>query len=94
MGSTYAAVHENPLLNLYDRTSPVPFRDPEQLQDYRALELPNTERAVNQTAVTLGHVHLLGSQAYISDLLEAVKKVDDNLDRVKKWWQDRAKEEG
>ncbi len=87
LGSTYGPVYRNPLLNLYDSTSPIPFRDPAKVQDYRNLSLPNTEKAVNETAVTLSQPHLLGTAAYLRQLLRAVSKVTDNLETVSKAWK-------
>lgn len=79
LGGTYWPVYRAPLMNLYDRTSPVPYRDPKTLQDYASLRLPNTEKAVEETALVLSHTHLLGSEDYITQLLAAVRKVNDNL---------------
>jgi dTDP-4-amino-4,6-dideoxygalactose transaminase len=89
LGNTYAPAYAAPLLNLYDRTSPVPFRDPSRLQDYRNLKLPRVERAVNETALVLSHVHLLGRPEYIQELLRAVEKIDDNLAGVASWWREK-----
>ena len=82
-GGTYAPVYRNPLLNLYDRTSPVPYRDAARVQDYASLRLPETERAVADTGVLLSHTHLLGSRDYIDQLLGAVAKVNAGLDVVR-----------
>jgi dTDP-4-amino-4,6-dideoxygalactose transaminase len=82
IGETYPPVYRSPLLNLYDTTSPIPFRDPALIQDYARLQLPNTERAVTQTGAVLPHTHLLGDDVYISQLIEAVRKVNANLDAV------------
>jgi L-glutamine:2-deoxy-scyllo-inosose/3-amino-2,3-dideoxy-scyllo-inosose aminotransferase len=84
MGGTYWPVYRAPLMNLYDKTSPVPYRNQADLQDYKSLRLPNTERAVEETAVTLSHTHLLGSADYIDQLLAAVRKVNDNLPAARK----------
>ncbi len=86
VGNPYWPVYRSPLLNLYDRTSPIPYRDPEAVQDYRNLRLPHTERAFNDTALVLGHVHLLGSESYIRQLLDAVRKVSDHLSEVQAAW--------
>lgn len=88
VGGTYAAVYANPLMNLYDKTSPVPYRDQKKIQDYRSLKLPNVEKAVNETAVILMHTHLLGERAYIDELLAAVRKVNDNLKLVRSAWEE------
>ena len=63
-------------MNLYDNTSPVPFRDQAQVQDYRSLKLPNVERAVAHTALLLSHQNLLGDSEYVDSLLQAVDKVN------------------
>jgi len=78
----YDPVYRNPLLNLYDRTSPIPYRDPRIVQDYSSLKLPVTERAKNETGLVLMHNHLLAEQAYIEQLLAAVEKVNANLGRL------------
>ncbi|OPZ26139.1 MAG: L-glutamine:2-deoxy-scyllo-inosose aminotransferase [Lentisphaerae bacterium ADurb.BinA184] len=77
--TTYCPVYRAPLLNLYDRTSPVPFRDPARLQDYKGLRLPNVEKAAEQTALVLPHTHLLGSRDYLDQLVAGIAKVNDNL---------------
>ena len=87
VGGGYSPVYAAPLMNLYDRTSPVPYRPAERVQDYRDLKLPNTERAVNETALLLPHVHLLGDEAYIDQLLTAVAKVNDRLGEVQAAWE-------
>lgn len=87
MGSTYAPVYRSPLLNLYDTTSPIPFRDPKTMQDYRTLRLPNTERAFEHTAVLLSHTHLLGSEGYIRQLLTAIRKVSEDLPAARAAWE-------
>ena len=89
MWSTYWPVYAAPLLNLYDKTSPVPFRDQKKIQDYKGLKLPNTEKAVNETAVILSHTHMLGSDAYLAELLGAVRKVNENLPEARKVWQEQ-----
>ena len=82
MGGTYEPVYRNPLLNLADATSPLPFRQ-NLSQDYANLRLPNTERAFGETAVTLSQKYLLGSDEYTGQLLAAIRKVDDSLDRLR-----------
>ena len=89
MSSTYWPVYSAPLLNLYDRTSPVPFRDQKKMQNYRDLKLPNTEKAVNETAVILSHTHMLGTGEYLGELLAAVRKVNENLPEAKKVWEEQ-----
>lgn len=79
----YDPVYRNPLLNLYDRTSPIPYR-PDVPQDYAALRLPGCEQAKNETAVVMSHTRLLAERAYMDQLLEAVEKVNGQLGEVKK----------
>ncbi|HUS79995.1 MAG TPA: DegT/DnrJ/EryC1/StrS family aminotransferase [Armatimonadota bacterium] len=83
VGGTYPAVYSHGLLNLYDRTSPVPFRDPATIQNYAELKLPVTERVVNEEGLVMMHYQLLGDEAYINQLLAAVDKVNGQLDAVK-----------
>lgn len=90
---TYWPVYRAPLLNLYDKTSPIPFRDRKSMQDYRRLRLPNTERAVEDTALLLSHTHLLGSENYIRQLLQAVRKVTENFPAAKAAWEKHQKEQ-
>ena len=87
MSSTYWPVYSAPLLNLYDRTSPVPYRKGARIQDYRNLRLPNTEKAVNETAIVLMHAHLMGSPDYTAELLRAVDKVNHALPKAAAWWR-------
>ena len=79
LGKTYAPVYDSPLMNLQDRTSPIPFRDPASHQDYEKLNLPNVTSAVGETAVLLSHSHLLGERDYLDQLLDAIGKINDNL---------------
>ena len=81
--TTYDAVYNNTLLNLYDNTSPVPFRDSAAIQNYGELELPGVEQAVQQTAVVLAQTHLLGDEAYMRQIVEAVDKINNNLADIK-----------
>ena len=82
LGATYGLVYQNSLLNLADSTSPLPFRE-NLPQDYTTLRLPNAEKAVNETAVNMSQKHLLGSDEYVGQLVAAVGKVNDNLDRLR-----------
>lgn len=91
LSGPYWPVYRTPLLNLYDRTSPIPFRDPRKIQDYRKLKLPNTERCVEETALLLGHAALLGSAAYIDQLLAAVRKVSEQLPAAQAAWKKHQK---
>ena len=91
LGGTYWPVYRAPLLNLYDRTSPIPFRKVKDMQDYRHLRLPNTERAAAETAVLLSHQHMLGSEAYVNQLLAAIRKVSENLPAVRTAWEKHQK---
>jgi L-glutamine:2-deoxy-scyllo-inosose/3-amino-2,3-dideoxy-scyllo-inosose aminotransferase len=87
VGGTYEPVYRNGLLNLYDRTSPIPFRDRNTVQNYAELRLPNTERAVAETGVTLSHVQLLGDREYMDQILDGISKVNDHLDDVKRHFE-------
>ena len=82
-GSTYPPVYRHPLLNLYDSTSPVPYRDPAVMQNYAELKLPITERITADEGVVLMHWCLLGGRDYLGQLIEAVSKVNDNLRDIK-----------
>ena len=79
----YWPVYRAPLLNLYDKTSPIPYRDAKTMQNYRDLRLPNVERCVYETGVILGQGDLLGSVEYLDQVLAAVGKVNDNLPQAK-----------
>lgn len=83
LGGIYWPVYSSPLLNLYDNTSPVPFRNAKTMQNYRTLKLPNVERAFKETAVTISHAHMLGTRAYLKQMLKAIRKVNDRLAEVK-----------
>ncbi|OPZ81508.1 MAG: L-glutamine:2-deoxy-scyllo-inosose aminotransferase [bacterium ADurb.Bin429] len=83
MSPTYPAVYQHRLLNLYDSTSPIPYRDPAVVQNYAALRLPVTERVVNEEGVVLSHQFLLGSETLMRQYLDAVAKVNDHLGQVK-----------
>ncbi|MBU0611208.1 MAG: DegT/DnrJ/EryC1/StrS family aminotransferase, partial [Armatimonadetes bacterium] len=78
VGETYEPVYRNPLLNLYDQTSPIPYRQTVP-QDYASLRLPGCEQAKNETALLLFHTHLLSEPEYMQQLLEAVAKVNGAL---------------
>lgn len=82
LGELYEPVYRNGLLNLYDRTSPIPYRDPTVTQDYAALRLPATEQIKNETGLVLSHQHLLADRAYVAQLAAAVEKVNGCLDAV------------
>lgn len=88
----YEPVYRNPLLNLYDRTSPVPYRDSARIQDYANLRLPVCERAKEVEALALMHTHLLAEPAYIGQLLEAVARVDRGLDAVREHFSRQSQE--
>jgi len=83
LGGTYCPVYASPLLNLYDVTSPVPFRDRKTIQNYRTLKLPNVEKAVHETALVMSHPQLLGTREYMTQWVQAIAKVNDRLDQVK-----------
>lgn len=82
-GGVYDPVYRNRLLNLYDSTSPVPFRDKKKIQDYRRLKLPNVEYACRDGAVIMGHPALLGARAYLRQIISAVARVNDRLGKLK-----------
>lgn len=84
LNAPYWPVYQSPLMNLYDKTSPVPFRDPVKIQDYKSLKLPVTERACKETGVMLPHHAMLGDDAYIDGILLAISKVNDNLSAIRK----------
>ncbi len=84
---TYDPVYRNGLLNLYDSTSPIPYRDPAVVQDYASLRLPNVERACSETALLLSHRHLRSDRAYVRQILDAILKVNDNLPALKKHFE-------
>jgi L-glutamine:2-deoxy-scyllo-inosose/3-amino-2,3-dideoxy-scyllo-inosose aminotransferase len=88
LGTPYPPVYRSPLLNLYDRTSPVPYRDPAVIQDYANLSMPVTERLFGETALLLTHALMLGDDDYIDQLLAAVRKVNDNLAGVRKYFEE------
>lgn len=83
LGAPYPAVNKHRILNLYDVTSPVPFRDPAVMQNYAELCLPVTERVVNSEGVVLSHTFLLGGEPLMRQYLDAVKKVNDHLMEIK-----------
>lgn len=83
LAAPYAPVYRNQLLNLYDTTSPVPYRDPALVQNYAELKLPVVERVCEQTGAILMHNHLLAEPEYIAQLLSAVEKVNSGLDRAR-----------
>ena len=85
-GETYEPVYRNPLLNLYDQTSPIPYRQ-DVPQDYRTLRLPGCEQAKNETAVVMSHTQLLAEPEYIAQLLAAVEKVNGDLAGVKRHFE-------
>ena len=87
--NTYDPVYRNALLNLYDQTSPIPFRDPTEVQDYRSLSLPNTERAFKETALLINHASLLGDDEYTGQILDCFRKVTDNLAAARVAWDER-----
>ncbi|MGD9496560.1 MAG: DegT/DnrJ/EryC1/StrS family aminotransferase [Armatimonadota bacterium] len=90
LGDPYDPVYASPLLNLRDRTSPVPYRDAKWAEYYAGLHLPATEKAARVTGTTLPHPHLLAEPAYIDQLLLAVRKVDDNLAGVQRHYARQA----
>jgi L-glutamine:2-deoxy-scyllo-inosose/3-amino-2,3-dideoxy-scyllo-inosose aminotransferase len=83
----YSPVYRNKLMNLYDSTSPTIYRDPKTVQDYANLRLPIVERLSVETGLLLSHNSLLGDGAYISQLINAIQKVNDNLTVLKKHFE-------
>jgi len=83
LGTPYPPVYRHHLLNLYDRTSPVPYRAPGTVQNYAELRLPNTERAVLETGVVIPHQHLLGNRAYLDQWVAAIARVNEHLDALR-----------
>lgn len=79
----YDPVYRNPLLNLYDSTSPIPYRESTP-QDYTALHLPMCEQVKTETGLLLFHTELLCEPEYIEQLLAAVEKVNSDLAGVRK----------
>lgn len=86
---TYEPVYRNPLLNLYDRTSPIPYR-PNVPQDYARLYLPACEKAKNEDVLLLAHQHLLAEPEYIQQLLNAVEKVNSHLNEARRYFASQA----
>lgn len=91
LGGTYWPVYASPLLNLYDTTSPVPFRDRKTIQNYRALKLPNVEKAFHETALVMSHPQLLGTRGYMQQWVQAIAKVNNSLGEVKRLCQKAAR---
>ena len=87
LSKTYDPAYNSPLMNLQDRTSPIPFREPASHQDYEALNLPNVSSAVGETAALLSHTHLLGERGYLDQLLEAIGKINNNLTTVRQHFE-------
>lgn len=85
LGVPYPPVYRHPILNLADRTSPVPFREAGRSRDYGSLNLPVTEGLCGRTGVQLTHQALLGSRDYLSQLLAALGKVNDNLAALREY---------
>ena len=88
LDGAYPPVYRSKLLNLYDRTSPIPYRDLGVVQDYRNLRLPNTERACGETAVMIEQSQLLGDRAYIDQIVAAARKVNGNLHTVREHFEE------
>ncbi len=83
LGEVYDPVYRNPLLNMYDATSPIPYRDAAGIQNYAELRLPVCEQVKTETGVIMGHYGLLAEPAYIEQLIAAVDKVNANLAAVR-----------
>ncbi|MEN6549208.1 MAG: DegT/DnrJ/EryC1/StrS family aminotransferase [Armatimonadia bacterium] len=78
LGEVYDPVYRNPLLNLYDATSPIPYRE-NVPQDYANLRPPVCEQVKTETGLVMMHQHLLGEAGYMKQLLAAVEKVNGRL---------------
>lgn len=83
LGKPYDPVYRHPLMDLQHPTSPVPHRDPDAVQDYANLRLPNVERICDATGVVMMHRMLLSEPEYIDQLVEGIAKVNDNLEAVR-----------
>lgn len=81
LGEVYDPVYRNPLLNLYDATSPIPYRESVP-QDYANLRLPVCEQVKTETGLVMMHQHLLGEPEYMKQLVAAVEKVNGHLAQV------------
>ena len=79
LATPYAPVYRHPLLNLADRTSPVPYRERQGKQDYATLRLPGAEEGADRTGLILMHQALLASPAYIEQLLQGIRRTNDHL---------------
>ena len=86
LAAPYAPVYRHPLLNLADRTSPVPYRDRKGKQDYAALRLPGAEQGADQTGLILMHQALLASPACTDQLLQGVRRTNDNLAALRQYF--------
>ena len=53
-----------------------------EVQDYGRLNLPNAERVSTRTGVWMAHACLLGDEADMQDVIDAVAKVRVNLDEL------------
>lgn len=89
MMPVYPSVYHSGLLNLYDKTSPVPYRDQQNIQDYKNLKLPVVDRVVNETGLAMIHWYLLGDKDYNDQMLNAVARVNDNLGAVKEHFEQK-----
>jgi len=88
LGGTYPPVYRHKLLNLYDETSPIPYREGAGIQDYAELSLPVCERVVYEEGLILMHTHLMGQKAYTEQLLTAMKKVNGSLREISEHFKD------
>jgi L-glutamine:2-deoxy-scyllo-inosose/3-amino-2,3-dideoxy-scyllo-inosose aminotransferase len=79
----YDPVYRNGLLNLYDRTSPVPYRDPKTVQDYANLRLPVVENVCSETGTLIMHRYLLNKE-FLKQMVAGIEKVNDNLAAIAK----------
>jgi L-glutamine:2-deoxy-scyllo-inosose/3-amino-2,3-dideoxy-scyllo-inosose aminotransferase len=91
LATPYAPVYRHPLLNLADRTSPVPYRQRQGQQDYATLRLPGVEQAAEQTGLVLMHQALLASPACTEQLLQGVRRTNDHLAALRQHFAAQAK---
>ena len=89
----YPPVDRTNYMNLHDTTSPVPYRAPDEIQDYANLMLPVTERVCGEEGLILMHTCLHGDRAYVEQVVTAMQKVSGNLPAIKAHFeQQEAKE--
>jgi len=83
VGMPYEPLYRHPLLGLDHPTSPLPWRDRSQVQDYASLRLPNVERVCSATGLVMMHRMLLAASELMDQLIEGVARVNDHLGAVR-----------